>query len=189
MIAVHKLDRFSRNILDTIRTLAELRNFGIGFVSATEDFDFTTPVGKVLLTLLAAFAEIYIDNLSAETRKGKVERARKGLYNGTLPFGYRRRTAHPEKDADKVPLLDPERVEGYRLSMRLCADGKRPSQILDALNAAGYRTTGNWGSRPFGKDTLLPMLKSRFYLGEIRHYDQWLPGLHQAAIDVDTWQR
>jgi len=63
---------------------------GVGYVSASEQFDFTTPIGKVMLVMLAAFAEWYLDNLSAETKKGKRARAEKGLWNGNPPFGYRR---------------------------------------------------------------------------------------------------
>ena len=47
--------------------------------------DFTTPIGKVILATLAAFAQYYSDNLSAETKKGKAERKAQGLYNGLLP--------------------------------------------------------------------------------------------------------
>ncbi|MCA1553542.1 MAG: recombinase family protein, partial [Chloroflexi bacterium] len=61
--------------------------------------------------------------------------------------------------------------------------------IQDTLNALGYRTTGNWGARPFGKDTVLPMLKSRFYLGEVYYKGEWLTGRHEPAIDEATWQR
>ncbi len=60
----------------------------MGFVSITENLDFTTPWGKLTLAVLGTLAEIYIDKLSAETSKGKRARARKGLYNGTIPFGY-----------------------------------------------------------------------------------------------------
>lgn len=37
--------------------------------------------------MLASFAQYYSDNLSGETKQGKTERKRQGLYNGLLPFG------------------------------------------------------------------------------------------------------
>src|SRR5690606_28547339 len=61
---------------------------GVSFVSITENLDFTTPWGKLTLAVLGTLAEIYLDKLSAETSKGKVARAQKGLYNGTIPYGY-----------------------------------------------------------------------------------------------------
>lgn len=88
VIIVHKLDRFSRSVADVMTYLKRLNEFGVSLVSVTENFDFTTAGGKMLMGVLAVFAEWYIDNLSQETSKGKKERARKGGWNGTLPFGY-----------------------------------------------------------------------------------------------------
>ena len=181
---VHKLDRLSRSLIDTLFVLSDLSKQEISFISATEEFDFTTPIGKVLLALLAAFAQSYIDNLREETKKGKKERALKGLYNGSLPFGYQR----VPKEQGGVPILHPTNVEGYRLAIRSGAEGRTVRELVHLLNAAGYRTTGNWGSRPFSQDTVLPMLKNRFYLGEISYKGTWMKGKHPAAIDIETWE-
>lgn len=108
----------------------------------------------------------------------------KGLYNGTLPFGYQR----VPKIEGGVPILHPTNVEGYRLAVRLGAQGYTIREIVQQLNAAGYRTTGNWGSRPFSQDTVLPMLKNRFYLGEVSYKGAWMKGKHPAAIDRETWE-
>ena len=62
--------------------------------------DFTTPIGKVILATLAAFAQYYSDNLATETKKGKAERKAQGLYNGLLPFGVK-------KNADGLPGARP----------------------------------------------------------------------------------
>jgi len=88
VIVVHKLDRFSRSLLDTLTYLGRLDKVHVSFVSASEDFDFTTPMGRVMLALLGGFAQWYLDNLSTEIVKGKHERARKGYHNGRLAFGY-----------------------------------------------------------------------------------------------------
>ena len=93
VIVVHKLDRFSRNLRVTLETLERLQTWGVGFVSISEQMDFTTPIGKVVLATLAAFAQYYSDNLSLETKKGKAERKAQGLYNGLLPFGVKRNSA------------------------------------------------------------------------------------------------
>ncbi len=51
--------------------LDRLNGVGVGFVSITENLDFTTPWGKLTLAVLGTLAEIYLDRLSAETSKGK----------------------------------------------------------------------------------------------------------------------
>ncbi len=80
VVVVHKLDRFSRNLMVTLETLHRLKASGVGFVSISESMDFTNPIGQVVLATLAAFAEYYSANLSAETKKGKAERKKQGLY-------------------------------------------------------------------------------------------------------------
>ncbi len=88
VLVVHKLDRFSRSIVDTHTYIRQLDDIGVAFVSATEPFDLTSPMGKAFLGILAIFAELYIDNLAAEISKGKKQRALKGYWNGTLSWGY-----------------------------------------------------------------------------------------------------
>ena len=63
-----------------------------------ERLDFSTVWGKLTLTVLGTLAEIYIDNLRQETRKGKHQRARNGLWNGNIPYGYCRGNCSTCKD-------------------------------------------------------------------------------------------
>ena len=105
VLVVHRLDRLARNVRVTLEVLQRLDAAGVGFVSLNENMDFTTPIGRVVLTTLAAFAEYYSANLSAETRKGKAERKAQGLYNGLLPFG-------TVKGEDGLPVADPANHAG-----------------------------------------------------------------------------
>jgi len=87
-VVVHKLDRFYRDAQGMLRVYADLEKNGVLFVSLTENIDFSTPPGKLMLAVLSVLAEIYVTNLRSETRKGKLGRARKGLWNSSIPFGY-----------------------------------------------------------------------------------------------------
>src|SRR5436853_186146 len=126
VVLVHKLDRFARNLRVTLETLDRLENVRVGFASIAENMDFTSPIGKVILATLAAFAQYYSDNLSWETKKGKTERKRQGLYNGLLPFGIK-------KNDDGIPVPDPETYPGLLQAFRLAADGNSDRQIAEAL--------------------------------------------------------
>jgi site-specific DNA recombinase len=183
VIVVHKLDRFARNLRVTLETLERLDRAGVAFVSISEQMDFTSAIGKVILATLAAFAQYYSDNLSWETKKGKHERKAQGLYNGVLPFGVK-------KNKDGIPIPDPDTYEGLLLAMRLAADGKPDRDVADALNAAGYRSTGNRGRNPFTKDTVRPILTNRFYLGELPDGEGgWINGVHHPMFDEDLFDR
>jgi site-specific DNA recombinase len=176
-LVVHKLDRFARSVIVALETLHHFENLNIGFVSITEQLNFTTPIGKVILTTLAAFAEYYSANLSAETRKGKAERKRQGIYNGLLPFG-------AMKGDGGIPTPDPNTHPGLVMAFEMAATGATDREVARALNETGYRTTGNRGANPFTKDTVRPMLQNRFYLGELTDGNGgWMPGKHEAMID------
>jgi len=88
VVIVHAVDRFYRNLQGLLKALNHLHKHDVAFISIVENIDFTTPWGKLALAVLGTLAEIYIDKLSAETTKGKLARARKGLYNGSVPLGY-----------------------------------------------------------------------------------------------------
>lgn len=115
VLIVHKLDRFSRNVIVTLKSFEELWNNGITFISITEQMDFTTPIGKVFLATVGAFAQFYSDNLSQETKKGWAERRAQGLYCGTIPFGV-------TKGEDGVPIPDTQErnsnVDGTKIPVR-----------------------------------------------------------------------
>ena len=88
VLVVHKLDRFARNVRVTLEHLEKLEKANVSFVSISEQMDFSTPMGKVILANLAAFGQYYSDNLSTEVKKGLKERALQGLWVGPVPFGY-----------------------------------------------------------------------------------------------------
>ena len=75
VIVVDKIDRFFRHLGGLLVALDQLNAWNVSFASVQERLDFTTPWGKLTLTVLGMLAEIYIDNLRQETRKGKHQRA------------------------------------------------------------------------------------------------------------------
>jgi site-specific DNA recombinase len=178
VLIVHKLDRFARNLRVTLETLDRLTRVGVAFVSVSENMDFTTPMGRVILSSMGSLGQFYSDNLSNETKKGKQERKAQGLYNGLLPFG-------AAKSEAGIPVADPATHPGLVLAFTLAAAGKTDREIAGALNDAGYRTTGNHGANRFSKDTVRRILTNRFYVGELPDgTGGWLPGRHESLIDA-----
>lgn len=62
MVIVDKVDRFYRHLGGLLKALDELNSHG-AFASVQEHLDFTSPWGKLMLTVLGMLAEIYIDNV------------------------------------------------------------------------------------------------------------------------------
>ena len=180
VVICHKLDRFFRNLRQLLAALDRLREIGVAFVSVSENLDFSASWGKVALVNLGIIAEIYVDNLRQEARKGKRQRALSGKSNASIPaFGYR-------KDADKLLAVDAHEAEAVRLAFEWYATGTVSySEIASRLNSAGYRLRGE----PWRKAAAAQMLKNPVYLGVVVYEGQWIDGQHEAILPRALWDR
>jgi hypothetical protein len=88
VLVVDRIDRLFRNLELLLKMVKLCRDHQVQLVSVSEDIDFDSPWGNMFLAILGAWAELYVRLLSQETRKSKLARARKGLWNGSIPFGY-----------------------------------------------------------------------------------------------------
>jgi len=75
VVLVWKFDRFARSTKHLISALEEFRELGVDFISYTESVDTSTPTGKVLFTVISAFAEFERDLIRERVRAG-LDRAR-----------------------------------------------------------------------------------------------------------------
>lgn len=75
IVVVAAIDRLGRNTLDVLNTVEALKETGASVISMREGFDLATPAGKLMLTMLAAVAELERENLKARQLAG-LERAR-----------------------------------------------------------------------------------------------------------------
>ncbi|MGO5075866.1 recombinase family protein [Clostridium sporogenes] len=97
-IVFWKLDRVARNALDFLELHKELDKIGVNLVSVTEGFDPSTPAGKLMMTMLAAVAEMERKNISQRVISNMNEMAKKGRWTGGItPYGYTIITLNKEK--------------------------------------------------------------------------------------------
>jgi DNA invertase Pin-like site-specific DNA recombinase len=69
-LVVFKLDRLGRRTVPLLQLLADLEQRGIGFISTTEGLDTSTPVGRLVASLLASLAALEREVLIERTRHG-----------------------------------------------------------------------------------------------------------------------
>ncbi|MBV0900037.1 MAG: recombinase family protein [Wolbachia endosymbiont of Fragariocoptes setiger] len=57
LVVVYKMDRLSRSLLDFARVVDFLKKHKVAFVSVTESFNTTDPVGELMLNIVMSFAQ------------------------------------------------------------------------------------------------------------------------------------
>jgi len=182
-VVIHRFNRLARNTRLLINTLGDWEERRIIFVSIHEQIDFSTPIGKVIATILAALAQFESDNLSFEVRKGLLEKLKQGGHIGPVPLGY---TRDPSGQ-----LLPSDDVETVRLIYRLYATGDESDlTIAEQLNARGLMTLHKGKRRPFQKDSVKSILINPVYIG-LLSYKGGEPhrGRHVAIVERGLWDQ
>jgi DNA invertase Pin-like site-specific DNA recombinase len=213
VIVVTSFDRFHRNLLHLLLTLDQLHQWNIAFVSITENIDFTTSWGKVALAVLGSLAEIYCDKLSIETKRGKQGRVLKGLWNGSIPFGYCNGLCSMCTDVNGLNYC-PEYGQANRgngrtlifhpiesIGVRLSFDWYYSAKYIDGVIAEklnGYvltlpdgstrhfrtkRLLSRGGPQPFTRDSVREMLMRVFYTGHIPYFGTTAAGIRLKRHD------
>jgi DNA invertase Pin-like site-specific DNA recombinase len=82
VLTVWKLDRLGRNTQHVLAVVEQLTSRGIGFRSLTEGLHTDGPMGKAMLTIMAAFAQLERDTMIERTRAGLAAAAANGRKGG-----------------------------------------------------------------------------------------------------------
>lgn len=90
VLICYRLDRISRNVNDFSNTISILDKYNIKFVSITEQFDTTKPLGRAMMNISATFAQLERETIAERIRDNKMELAKTGRWlGGTTPLGYK----------------------------------------------------------------------------------------------------
>jgi DNA invertase Pin-like site-specific DNA recombinase len=82
VLTVWKLDRLGRNTQHVLAVVDQLTSRGIGFRSLTEGLHTEGAMGKAMLTIMAAFAQLERDTMIERTRAGLAAAAANGRKGG-----------------------------------------------------------------------------------------------------------
>jgi DNA invertase Pin-like site-specific DNA recombinase len=82
VIAVWKFDRFARSVIHLHKALESFKRLGISFVSKTEQVDTTTPMGKMIFTVVGAMAEMERELIGERVKAGMKNAKSKGITLG-----------------------------------------------------------------------------------------------------------
>jgi DNA invertase Pin-like site-specific DNA recombinase len=82
VVLVWKFDRFARSLQSLMEALELFRALGIDFISATQDIDTTTPMGRFFFQTVGAFAEFEREMIVERVKAGLDNARRKGVRLG-----------------------------------------------------------------------------------------------------------
>lgn len=88
-VIVYKLDRISRSILDFSNMMEVFQKYHVEFVSSTEKFDTSTPIGRAMLNICIVFAQLERETIQKRVADAYYSRSKKGFYmGGRIPYGF-----------------------------------------------------------------------------------------------------
>ena len=161
VILVHKFDRFARSREDSVVYKSLLKKeCNIRVVSITESIE-DDKFSVILEAMLEDMAEFYSLNLSDEVKKGMTEKAIRGQYKSTPPFGY--------KMVDGILEIIEDEANIVKMIFEKFANKEMNKlQLAKYVNNLGYRThRGN----KFENRTIEYILENPVYIGCAR----WTP--------------
>ncbi|MER7440465.1 recombinase family protein [Micromonospora avicenniae] len=200
-----KIDRLARNVVDFRAFAEEAEGHGAALVSVAESLDMTTPSGRFVATILAAFAEMEAATIAKRTADGIADVRRLGRWaGGPAPYGYQ---VAPRADGPGYTLVpDPDTAAVVREAAERVLDGESLYRIANDFNARGVPTRSAlliakgrtrrtkpapWSTQVIAQMLVNPRTVGRsVHRGEILRDDAGMPRqLWEPILSLDTWHR
>lgn len=139
MVLVTKLDRFARSLLDLYTNVQIIVSQGVKFVTLQQEFDISTPAGKLQLGILGLVAEFEREIINERSKEGFQAALDKGVI-----------CHRPKKDINKKKVLE-YISKGLSASAIAKIYDVNTNTIKSRLNEWGYffdDSYGGWKERP-----------------------------------------
>ena len=163
-VVVTRLDRLARDTMLSLWLLKEIKKLDAELVSIAEPGRWGDPTQKLLLTMVAAFAEFEKSLIASRLSSGRKTKAHRGGYaGGKAPIGYR------AERGNKALALDEEKAATGRRVFELRDEKPDASlkKIADMLNAEDYTTQDG---KPFHPMLVKRILDRTAFYGVIYRY-------------------
>jgi site-specific DNA recombinase len=133
-----KIDRLARNVVDFTAFAEEARVHGADLVSVRDGLDLTTPGGRFVANVLAAFAEMEAATISERTRDGLGTVQASGRWSGgSAPYGYR--SVDNPDGPGKVLAIDPDEAAFVQEAAERVLAGENLTSVVRWANGPDGR--------------------------------------------------
>ena len=205
-VLVFKLSRFGRNAADVLATLQVMQDFGVNLICVEDGIDSSKDVGKLMISVLSAVAEIERENIRVQTMEGRMQKAREGKWNGGFaPYGYSLidgKLEVNEEEAVAIRMIFDQYVntdlgangiakylENHGIHKIARQNGKNP--LFDAaLIRRIIQNPVYSGKISYGRRRTEKVHGTRNEYRQVKKDDYLLvDGLHEALVSEEVWEQ
>lgn len=131
-VIVYRLDRISRSILDFSEMMDEFQKHKVDFISATERFDTSSPMGRAMLNICIVFAQLERETIQQRVADAYDSRSRRGYYmGGKIPYGFSKKPT--VIDGVKTSMYEIDPVEANDIKRIYMLYSKPSATLGDVL--------------------------------------------------------
>ena len=161
-VCIYKLDRFSRNVGDFANTYSILEKTETAFLSVTESYDTTNPMGKAMMSVAVVFAQLERETTAERIRDNLYELSKTGRWlGGTTPTGYKSQKISADikidgkkRTAYKLEII-PEEAEIIKLIFNKYIEEKSLTKVVSYLLRSGIKSKTNTDYSRFAVKAIL----------------------------------
>ncbi|MGE3779011.1 MAG: recombinase family protein [Pirellulaceae bacterium] len=193
VVIVYKVDRLSRSLLDFAKIMEVFDKYNVAFVSVTQQFNTSTPMGRLVLNVLLSFAQFEREIIGERIRDKIAAQRRKGKWAGGYPvLGY---------DVDRTNrspklIVNADEAARVRAIFNLYLELGSILRVAEELQNRGW-TNKQWitkkggvkGGRPFENGSVYCLLTNPIYIGKVKHKTDLYDGEHESLITLDVFQK
>lgn len=197
IVYTKSISRFSRNTVDCLEAVRELKQLGIAVIFEKENINTLQMEGEMMLSIMSSMAQDEAQSTSKNVKWGVKQHMMSGNYKlSYAPFGY--------DLIDGRYVVNKEQAETVKKIFELYDSGSGYAMIVRELNASGNKAKkgGRWN-----KSSVSGILHNPAYAGDLvlqktytdstfkRHlnYGQCemyaIDGVHEAIVDRDLFNR
>ena len=205
MVISWKINRISRKLSDVLKIVDILEQNNIAFNSYSEQFDNSTPAGKMQFQMMALIGEFERGTIAQNVKMGMCAKAKSGEWCGGQVLGYDLVPVENQEGAKRRKsklTINKKEAESVRFIFNEYVSGKGYKAITNQLNKLGYKTKkGN----DFSVGSIREILTNPVYVGKVRYNvrQNWsekrrrninanpiiTDGLHEPIIDESLWDK
>ena len=161
-VVVYKLDRISRSILDFANMMVLFQEYNVEFISSTEKFDTSTPMGRAMLNICIVFAQLERETIQKRVQDAWYARCQRGFkMGGRVPYGFRTEPIVIDGIHTKKLVMEPTEAAFVRKMYEMYNDPR--ISLHDVTRLLTEQGARSYFGKPFTRWTISTILRNPIY--------------------------